>query len=180
MTFCFTWHHYQNDETNHSLEFWASWNCKFLFSSARRFCGAPTLTLLTSEARVDEIVVPAAKIVWIFNAWVFWIGNHLRQCPWWGWHLRSCLKVSFLLNKLVLVWHYSTMHSQHLPPQTTYTGPEMTPLRNIFFWSFLTKTKREEVLPSPVYGKIWPHSSSSVGYWCLHMEAAYPHINNIK
>ena len=71
MTFCFTWHHYQNDETNHSLEFWASWNCKFLFSSARRFCGAPTLTLLTSEARVDEIVVPAAKIVWIFNAWFF-------------------------------------------------------------------------------------------------------------
>ena len=107
MTFCFTWHHYQNDETNHSLEFWASWNCKFLFSSARRFCGAPTLTLLTSEARVDEIVVPAAKIVWIFNAWVFWIGNHLCWCPWWGWHLRN----SFLLDKLVLVWKYSTMHS---------------------------------------------------------------------
>ena len=77
MTFCFTWHHYQNDETNHSLEFWASWNCKFLFSSARRFCGAPTLTLLTSEARVDEIVVPAAKIVWIFNAWFFFD----RQSP---------------------------------------------------------------------------------------------------
>ena len=40
----------------------------------------------------------------------FWIGNHLRWCPWWGWHLRN----SFLLNKLVLVWQYSTMHSRQV------------------------------------------------------------------
>ena len=38
-----------------------------------------------------------------FQCLVFWIGNHLGWCPWWGWHLRN----SFLLNKLVLVWQYS-------------------------------------------------------------------------
>ena len=49
--------------------------------------------------------------------------------------------------------------SNHSAPETNYTGLEMTPLRNIFFWLFLTKTEREQVLPSPVYGKIWPHST---------------------
>ena len=47
----------------------------------------------------------------------------------------------------------------HPHPQTTYTGLVMTPLRSIFFWSFLSKTKQEQRLPSPVYGKIWPHST---------------------
>ena len=34
-----------------------------------------------------------------------------------------------------------------------------TPCVWIFFWSFLTKTKQDQVLPSHVHGKIWPHHS---------------------
>ena len=61
----------------------------------------------------------------------------------------------------------------HPPPQTTYTGLEMTPLRNIFFWSFLTKTKQERVLPGPVYGKIWPHSTQFSGVFSLVYSTLY-------
>ena len=46
----------------------------------------------------------------------------------------------------------------HPLPEATYTGVRRTPLGNMFFPSFLAKTKREQLLPDHIHGKFWPHS----------------------
>ena len=47
----------------------------------------------------------------------------------------------------------------HFPLEANYIGLEMiemTLLRNVFFWSFLTKTKQDKLLPSGIHAKISP------------------------
>ena len=51
--------------------------------------------------------------------------------------------------------------------QATFTGLEMTLLRNVSFWSFLTKTKQDHPPPSQVHEKIW-HTAPELGYdYCV-------------
>ena len=88
-------------------------------------------------------------------------------------YFKNCLFQTYLLDAGVqrstaLSCSFERRVSSFAHAQKTYTGLEMTPLRNIFCWSFLTKTKQERVLPSPVYGKIWPHSTR-FWLWCSHV-----------
>ena len=46
----------------------------------------------------------------------------------------------------------------HPLPEATCTGVRTTVLGNMFFPSFLAKTKREKLLPGHIHGKFWPHS----------------------
>ena len=46
----------------------------------------------------------------------------------------------------------------HPLPEATYTGVRRTILGNMFFPSFLAKTKREQLLPGHIHGKFWPQS----------------------
>ena len=34
---------------------------------------------------------------------------------------------------------------------------------NYYFWSFLTKTKQDQALPSHIHGKLWPRSTHFFG-----------------
>ena len=57
----------------------------------------------------------------------------------------------------------------HLQLKATFTGLEMTLLRNVSFWSFLTKSKQDLPPPSQVHEKIWPHSSRGYDYWVQNL-----------
>ena len=46
----------------------------------------------------------------------------------------------------------------HPLPQATYTGVRTTVLGNMFFPSFLAKTKREKTFPGHIHCEIWPRS----------------------
>ena len=44
----------------------------------------------------------------------------------------------------------------HFPLEANYTGHEMTLLRNVFFWSFLTNTKQDKSLRGDIHAKNSP------------------------
>ena len=79
-------------------------------------------------------------------------------------------------------WH------NHQLANTPYVGKSI-------FWSFLTKTKQDQALPSHVHGKIWPQSaqfrlqlfSISTLFWdtlyilvCVFRSAASSKTNAVK
>ena len=47
----------------------------------------------------------------------------------------------------------------HSPFEANYTGLETTLSWNVFVWSFLTKTKQDQAVPSNIPSKIWPRST---------------------
>ena len=66
---------------------------------------------------------------------------------------------------LYLSWNKSMsliFSSAHPLLQATYTGVRITVLGNIFFPSFLAKTKRKQPLPGHIHCKFWP---CSLRFW---------------
>ena len=60
-------------------------------------------------------------------------------------------------SRVSLTYHMFCLTPQPLL-QATYTGVQTTVLGNIFFPSFLAKTKREQPLPSHIHCETWPRS----------------------
>ena len=109
---------------------------------------------------------------------VYWTTPGIEQQAAKPFPRRRRLKMS---KKQITLWGTSTPNQNCRQPTRPFLIPlhkqliglEMTLLRNIFFWSFLTKTKQERVLPGPVYGKIWPHSTQFSGVFSLVYSTLY-------
>ena len=91
----------------------------------------------------------------------FWHLEWREPILWRKKRLSLSLRDLHLIHSFVLIW--SSVSSNffariHPLPEATYTGVRRTPLGNMFFPSFLAKTKREQLLPGHIHGKFWPQS----------------------
>ena len=87
--------------------------------------------------------------------------HHERRPSWWG-------PLSILPKNIVLGAFFSPneLLETHLAPFLDKLSAFEQ--KNNVFWPFLTKTKQDQVLPSYVHGKIWPHSTQLwLGFFLL-------------
>ena len=98
--------------------------------------------------------------------------NHIECNAGAQWHLsgssRACLSSHAQTPCLCKTKHNYHTSSQRVSQKSEFCQIEHLqigvqtssgqPVSKIVFWSFFTKTKRDQAFPSPVDAKIWPHS----------------------